>query len=314
MGFTLALALAEIILRAFWPQPTGPVQFSFDPVRGSIPTPNQRGRRTIPGVLDYTFSNSSLGLRGKEIGPKTGPRILLLGDSFTYGFGVNDDQTFAYQLQQLTGYEVINAGNGGTGTDYALRFFETVGKDFNSDLVVLCFFANDFQDNERGTYYDENLNPRDLSQTPMARKNFLNNRFCNWVLTHSHVANLLKTELIHTGLWQISGPIDESHINSALAKRYLDLLAAKVHEASARFLVVYIPNDHDVTAFRKGEGSKSEQALGSIHSMISLTPALSKSGAGINQLYFPGEGHWTAVAHQEAAKALVPIVTSELRR
>src|SRR4051812_31708204 len=101
LSLGLTLGPCEIALRLFWPQPTGPVQFVFDPVRGAIPTPNQKGRRVVPGVFAYTFANSSLGLRGPEIGPKVKRRILLLGDSFTYGFGVNDDQTFADRLRTL---------------------------------------------------------------------------------------------------------------------------------------------------------------------------------------------------------------------
>ena len=304
----LALCFCEIALRLFWPQPTGPVQFLFDSVRGAIPTPNQKGRRVVPGVFAYTFSNNSLGLRGPEIGPKARRRILLLGDSFTYGFGISDDETFASRLQTITGDEVINGGNGGSGTDYALRFYETMGKTLQPDLVVLCFFPNDFQDNERGTYYDNDLSPRDLSQTVSAKKQFLNNAACNWLLEHSQLANLIKVNVIRTGLWQVSGPIDENHINADLARRYIAALETRVRESHAEFLVLYLPSDRDVERFRAGSESPSENALKSIHSSVSLTPPLANSNYRIDQLYFPSEGHWTATAHALAAQAIAPLI------
>jgi lysophospholipase L1-like esterase len=305
----LALCFCEIALRMFWPQPTGPVQFFFDSVRGAIPTPNQKGRRVVPGIFAYTFSNNSLGLRGPEIGPKTHRRILLVGDSFTYGFGVNDDETFAFRLQTMTGDEVINGGNGGTGTDYALRFYETVGKTLQPDLVVLCFFPNDFQDNERSAFYDNDLRPRDLSLTTPARKHIFNNVASNWVLEHSQLANLIKVNVIRTGLWQVSGPFDENHINAELTRRYVDALEARVRENHAEFLVLYLPSDRDVEKFRAGSGSTSENALKSIHSSVSLTQPLANSNYRIDQLYFPSEGHWTAIAHALAAQAIAPLLS-----
>jgi hypothetical protein len=128
LGFMVAFSLAEGAVRIFNPQETGPPRFAFDSELGEIPVPHQKGRQIHPGVYDFTYTNNSLGFRGaREYGPKKPGafRILLLGDSFTYGIGVNDDQTFAVHLEhylrenQLAA-EVINAGNGGKGTDYEL--------------------------------------------------------------------------------------------------------------------------------------------------------------------------------------------------
>ncbi|MFT4797944.1 MAG: lysophospholipase L1-like esterase [Sulfitobacter sp.] len=39
------------------------------------------------------------------------PKVLMVGDSFTFGLGVNDEETFSYLLQQKTSqHQVINAG------------------------------------------------------------------------------------------------------------------------------------------------------------------------------------------------------------
>ena len=37
---------------------------------------------------DVEFATNRLGLRNDEVGPKRGFRVLLLGDSFTCGYGV----------------------------------------------------------------------------------------------------------------------------------------------------------------------------------------------------------------------------------
>ncbi len=161
VSFIIAFGIAEIAVRTFAPHQVAPVRFAYDPQLAEIPTPGQQGRKILPEVFDHTYSNNSLGFRGKKeyrFEKTTDFRILFLGDSFTYGLGVNDNQTFAYLVEQQLlqdhlSVEVINAGNPGRGTDYALRFFQVRGAKFRPDLTVVCFFANDFVDNERGDYF-----------------------------------------------------------------------------------------------------------------------------------------------------------------
>jgi hypothetical protein len=157
-GFLVALALAEVAVRLISPQEVGPVRFTCNPELGEIPVPGQHGERKIPGVYSFRYSNNSLGWRGRreyrEV-KRTDYRVLLLGDSFMYGTGVNDDQTVAARIEKdlsasQMSVEVLNAGCPGKGTDYALKCFQTVGRKFHPDLTVLGFFANDFQDNARG--------------------------------------------------------------------------------------------------------------------------------------------------------------------
>ena len=59
--------------------------------------PNTRSE--IPSdEYSYVQTANNLGLRGRDIQVKKAPdhyRILMLGDSFTMGKGVNDDETFS---------------------------------------------------------------------------------------------------------------------------------------------------------------------------------------------------------------------------
>jgi hypothetical protein len=156
-GFLVAFALAEGAVRLFRPQEVGPVRLPV--TRKDIPVPGQQGERWSPGDFRFRYSNNSLGWRGRREYRESKPtdyRVLFLGDSFTYGFGVNDDQTFAVQAEKdlragLLSLEVMNAGCPGKGTDYALKLFQTVGHKFHPDLTVLGFFGNDFADNARGS-------------------------------------------------------------------------------------------------------------------------------------------------------------------
>lgn len=91
------------------------------------------------------------GRRGPETwsGHRPSVRVLLLGDSIAFGVGVADDETFGQLLQRhVPGFEVLNFGVSGYGTDQALLQLEDVGLSLRPDVVVLNFcVANDYVDN-----------------------------------------------------------------------------------------------------------------------------------------------------------------------
>lgn len=79
---------------------------------------------------------------------KTKLRILTLGDSCTFGVGVNDEETWPAQLQKLfdeTGIpvEVINAGVPGYTAFQGKLFLEKFGLKMQPDLVIASFGFND---------------------------------------------------------------------------------------------------------------------------------------------------------------------------
>lgn len=79
-------------------------------------------------------------------------RVISLGDSHTQGYEVRQDATFSAVLERyLTGRgleaEVINAGVSGFSTAEELAFLENEGVRYEPDIVVLGFYANDFEDN-----------------------------------------------------------------------------------------------------------------------------------------------------------------------
>jgi hypothetical protein len=83
------------------------------------------------------------------------PRVLVLGDSVTFGTGVADDQTFAHLLGRR-GLTVANFGVPGWGIDQSLLRFEREGAAFRPSVVALnVCLANDLADIMLASYlYD----------------------------------------------------------------------------------------------------------------------------------------------------------------
>ncbi len=108
-------------------------------------TPDARGwaQQCLRGKIEwrvYTRINGH-GLRDRDIPYERQRkfRILVLGDSFTEGMQVEQDETFPKLLEQRlgNGVEVLNAGVAAYGTDSELLFWEREGWKYRPDLVLL---------------------------------------------------------------------------------------------------------------------------------------------------------------------------------
>ena len=86
--------------------------------------------------------------------PKDTFRIISLGDSFTYGFGVNTPDNYSEVLEDLLNnelycknfkrFEVINLGVQGYDIEYAAERFRRRGQKYNPDLVIWLIKDDDF--------------------------------------------------------------------------------------------------------------------------------------------------------------------------
>jgi hypothetical protein len=85
-------------------------------------------------------SSNSTGIRGKteysynKIPGKA--RILILGDSFTFGGEVSDNETYPFYLQQMVpNCEAINFGVYGYGHDQMLVYLKEEGLKYKPDII-----------------------------------------------------------------------------------------------------------------------------------------------------------------------------------
>jgi hypothetical protein len=115
-------------------------------------------RLRLSGLPETSINR--LGYRGREystVRTPGHPRVLMLGDSLAFGYGVADDETSSRQLELgFPGLEVVNLAVQGYGTDQALLRFEREGLAYAPDAAILNFCtANDFRDNgARRAIYD----------------------------------------------------------------------------------------------------------------------------------------------------------------
>ena len=93
---------------------------------------------------------NSRGLRDREYIFEEPPgkcRIIVLGDSMTFGAGGVDNKDLFTELLENSDprLEVINLGVPAYSTDQEYLYLKREGLLYHPDLVILCIFRNDFE-------------------------------------------------------------------------------------------------------------------------------------------------------------------------
>ena len=114
------------------------------PVLGWRPRPNLSVRSNR---FDATFTTNSRGLRDGEHPLERSPgvrRIVVLGDSFTWGWGVNNNQAFPQILEsRLPRTEIVNLGVSAFGLRQEFDYLKLEGLLYQPDIVILALCQND---------------------------------------------------------------------------------------------------------------------------------------------------------------------------
>jgi hypothetical protein len=96
--------------------------------------------------------SNSAGMRGRREYPlqrSAAPRFVVLGDSFSFGECVEDDESFAARLEQrIAPGEVLNLAVHGYGHDQQLLRLQRQGLAYRPDAVLLGFFNADVDRNQ----------------------------------------------------------------------------------------------------------------------------------------------------------------------
>ena len=152
----LALFLSEMALRltgfdSMHVSPERDQFWKYDSLLGWTHQPGQEGIFETPQFRTVVRINEN-GLRDQDHSYESQndiKRILVLGDSFAWGYGVEESERFSQMLEKELGVEVINAGVSGYSTDQELLWYRNEGIKYETDLVILVVAGNDVGDNDR---------------------------------------------------------------------------------------------------------------------------------------------------------------------
>ena len=122
----------------------------YDARLGWTLTPNWQGRHQHHD-FDVRYTINKYGYRGQfpnDLQHKDRIRIAIIGDSFSFGLGVNDDDTFTTQLnRQQSHIAFLDFSVPGYSTDQQLLLMESRLDRFQADeYILMIYLANDILD------------------------------------------------------------------------------------------------------------------------------------------------------------------------
>ena len=130
-----------------------PIRFLGDlnPHFGAWHRPNASTTVKTPnGNIQHTSNAHGMRDRPRELKSKASERVVVLGDSFIEGMGVEATNRLTDLLEQWTGVEFLNFGtSGGFGSIQEWQLYEHLALSFDHSRVFLFLLPdNDFSDNE----------------------------------------------------------------------------------------------------------------------------------------------------------------------
>ena len=153
--FIVILAIGEVLIRVYLHFNTA---YDIEMTKYAINLKNDSDNKLIGHVhrpsksmelMDVMVDINSDGHRDKEypVDKSDKHRIIFLGDSLTFGWGVKEEETFATLIEEdmnsQSPTEVINFGTGNYNTEQEVNLFIEKGLKYNPDKVVLFYFIND---------------------------------------------------------------------------------------------------------------------------------------------------------------------------
>lgn len=155
IGVGVALAIAEVGLsvwsaRVARSDQIDPGLIQRDPILGWRLTPGWTGQHTHQDFsVRYTIGPDGFRL-DPHARPRTNGWIAVVGDSFAFGLGVQDDQTFCSQLNQQSTGTYANFGIPGYSTDQELLLVEReILRKKPDEILLVVYLGNDLIDNLR---------------------------------------------------------------------------------------------------------------------------------------------------------------------
>lgn len=308
------LGLAEVGFRlwgSYEPSPRlfpGEIQTEDDPYADPLIGWKLQPSARIPehqAEYSVTYQTNPQGFRSPYdfAQPKTERRIAFVGDSFTFGSGVADDETFVALVDEaLPGTQVFNYGIGAFGIDQMWMTLRHYALKHEPDAVVLAFIRSDLE-RSMTAFRDGHIWRSKPTFT-------LDGGKLRRLTAEDRPTGLWWRALRRLRLMELWRRTDASLSRSRPWARHwrlngalLAAMKADCDAAGVPFLVVHLPVNrrHDFPLLESGMASLGIPAR-------DLAPLFPRES---DALFYPIDHHFTAQGHRLTARLLIEFLADQ---
>ena len=279
---------------------------------------------------DFTFrikTNLNTEYAGFRGGTRAGPTwAVAVGDSFTFGVGINQEKTWEALLADKIERDVVNLGVPGWAPQQYTLSLEKFGIPLNPKVIFYGFYANDLADSvrfkKRGGRFDR------FSARIFLRNNSIIVNLFKKLRRNKEVDSAAEIHLPEVDLRFSVDEVARSFLKEGrYTERGWELIVREVARAAeasekidAKFVLLYFPSNKEVYWEQIKEKasfpSVVEETVGAIRKRfaelcqsrqllcLDVTPALKQHAAQRKKLYFTIDAHWTESGHDVVANEL----------
>ncbi len=344
VGVAAALGLGEVFLRIFWPQRSDVTlgMFEPDPAAGYRLRGGYESEVRVPEYRTRVLTDAE-GYRIAESEPPAADgaaRLLAVGDSFTFGVGVDAEDAFPEGLEARLNaaggraWDVRNGGVGGYGPQRTSRALRGRQASWKPHVVVhAIYIGNDLEDSDPATLVQD-AHVRDGRLISAGHHPLLQLRLA--LRTRSHLYAFVRHRLYGlyraSGLWQRSQYVDPvglatwpervTDVTWPAARAGIKDIRDWAAKRDVKYLVVVVPARWQVSdeawaryrrawkqpddAFDRDHGQRVVlEALRELGiPVVNLLPPLRRAESAGVRTYYSLDPHWTPAAHALAAQLI----------
>lgn len=328
----IGLLLGEFMVRIFAPQKLVKPCFQNDAEVALSGVPNcEYLDDWQEDFFKYYVRLNNLGFRmGTDIQPSDKNLAVCLGDSFTYGWGVNQDDSFWGMLNNTAdkfGFEgtLVNAGFPAYSTGHCTKVLEQLSETHDVKKAIYFLYFNDLFDNVseninyRSHIFEENTDGEiEVKPVPVFSKTkriWHALKVPDWLYKNSHLIILLKTTLQgeQKTITQ-QRPFFENNLSkeeiekmTKVSLAHLENLRQKCVEKGIDLMIVWIPCwlelelENDVEWVNNFPYQQFKKSIPETFNLFDPTQKMNDLLTGKNGKvsdYYFGEGHYNKNGNQ----------------
>jgi hypothetical protein len=297
-----------------------------------------------PEYPTWPIQTDSLGLGPvgfrDTLSGQASPYALVLGDSFGFGVGVTQAETWLEQLEHRAGLPIVNLSQVGASSLQEARIYARYGGQLPAKIVFWMFFQNDLKDNLRfAQWLDPQANITQAVRLPdrpctgslhsfLKRYSLAYELLLYWQHTCEYSA-MTPTPAYHNEQLSLVFCLDhdicdrdvQARMLSAgwpLTRQALQDTLVQLDQTGATLVILIVPSKEQVywPQFRQVASVSPDYnvdqlieplrqfcAAEKLH-CLDLTPAFRAEAQKGKQLYFPIDIHWNAAGHTLVAQVV----------
>lgn len=328
LSLAAGLGAAEGLVRVFVPQELGLLApwYESHPVYRFRHYPDMDAVRTWGNP--YRLRTNSHGIRADHDEAYESPletRIVVHGDSLTFGVGVENEDTFVQRTQRLLqrrfdAIDVLNLGVSGYGPDQEYLLFLEEGRKYSPRICVIAVcLGNDLDEVawSRAAFRLQGDRLAYIPYEPPVSKKLAEMSVYRWLASHSHLLVLARFTLVDARIQarEMAAQAKRTPPLSLALAIYRDFIAAVKTERAVPVIVLLpskeqiaqrrmVPTEEPLVSSVMLHDALLQFCAASAVTCIDTLDSFARTSVPFDSLFIPGDDHFSAAGHQVIADAL----------